>query len=67
VVEEGVLEKPVTEERVLVRDMVDEDVAVEVACVDEVLMMVGEDDVKDVDEDNVLVRDTDVAHVHGQS
>lgn len=39
--------------------MVDEDVAVGVTCVDDELTL--------VDEDNVLVLDTDVAHVHGQS
>jgi len=48
----------VAEENVLVRDVVGEDVAVKVTRVDRELML--------VDEDNVLVLDTDVAQVHGQ-
>jgi len=56
--EERVLEKNVVDELALVRDMVDEGVVVEGACVGNVTY---------VDDDNVLVRDTDVAHVHGQS
>lgn len=60
------LEKKLAEERVSVREMADRVVVVKDACVDEASMIVDEDHVKDVDEDNVFVRDTVVAHVHGQ-